>query len=143
MYQLLDLEDVVLRLSDNICVQIDDGNVDYQEYLRWVSQGNQPLPYVPPVAPPETNWPGFVVAIQNDGDFRAVWCAANATDPLAAQSLLVAFGYVATGGLETFDPLYNAVCALGEATTEQRDAWATLAEDYHVPAKLVSAIRGT
>lgn len=96
-----------------------------------------------PVVPPETNWPGFVIAIQNDGDFKAVWCAANATDPLAAQSLLVAFGYVATGGLETFAPLYNAVCVLGGAKTEQRDAWATLAEDYHAPAELVAAIRGT
>ena len=70
--------------------------------------------------PQSPNWPGFVAAIQGDGDFKAVWGAALAADPLAAQSLLLSFGHVVTGGLETFAPLYNAVCGLGGATPTQR-----------------------
>lgn len=102
---------------------------------------SQAEPINPPVVEPP-NWPGFVIAIQGDVDFKAVWGAANTADPLAAQSLLVAFGHVATGGLETFAPLYNAVCALGGATAEQREGWATLAETHHCPAEFVSVVRG-
>ena len=144
MYQLTKAPSTVIRLADNAFIPADElSNIDCQEYLDWIDQGNEPLPYVPPTLPPATDWPGLVFAIQNDGDFKAVWGAANAVDPLMSQSLLVAFSHVATGGLETFAPLYNAVCVLGGSTTEQRDAWATLAEDYHAPAELVAAIRGT
>ena len=40
--------DTILRLADNAFIPPDPGNRDYQEYLEWVSQGNEPLPYVPP-----------------------------------------------------------------------------------------------
>jgi len=103
---------------------------------------SQAEPINPPVVEPP-NWPEFVIAIQSDTDFKAVWVAANAADPLTAQSLLVAFGHVANGGLATFAPLYNAVCAFGGATAEQREAWATLAESYHASAEFVAVVRGT
>lgn len=32
----------VKRLSDNAFIPFDNDNVDYQKYLEWVSQGNQP-----------------------------------------------------------------------------------------------------
>ena len=34
----------VKRLSDNAFIPFDNDNVDYQKYLEWVSQGNQPEP---------------------------------------------------------------------------------------------------
>lgn len=40
--------DAILRLSDNAFIPPDPANTDYQQYLQWVSEGNQPLPYVPP-----------------------------------------------------------------------------------------------
>jgi hypothetical protein len=36
--------DVILRVSDNACIPFDTANTDYQAYLKWVEQGNQPLP---------------------------------------------------------------------------------------------------
>ena len=35
---------VVIRTSDNTFIPFDPANTDYQEYLKWVAEGNTPLP---------------------------------------------------------------------------------------------------
>ena len=32
------------RLFDNTFIPPDEANTDYQEYLKWVAEGNTPLP---------------------------------------------------------------------------------------------------
>jgi hypothetical protein len=44
MYKTVKAEKIVLRLSDNSFIPFDESNTDYQEYLKWVAEGNEPLP---------------------------------------------------------------------------------------------------
>ena len=34
----------ILRTADNAFIPFDPANTDYQEYLKWLEEGNQPEP---------------------------------------------------------------------------------------------------
>jgi hypothetical protein len=44
MYKLTKHNDVVERLQDNAFIPFDSADVDYQAYLAWLDEGNEPLP---------------------------------------------------------------------------------------------------
>jgi hypothetical protein len=43
-YQLTSRSDIIKRLPDNAYIPCVESNVDYQAYLAWLAQGNEPLP---------------------------------------------------------------------------------------------------
>lgn len=51
MYQLLSF-DSIKRLSDGATIPPDPANTDYQAYLRWLDEGNTPLPAPEPEPAP-------------------------------------------------------------------------------------------
>lgn len=36
--------EVVLHLADNAFIPFAEDNIDYQAYLAWLAEGNEPLP---------------------------------------------------------------------------------------------------
>ena len=49
MYKLLKNEfgnnfPCIKRLDDNAFIPFDPANTDYQQYLKWLAEGNEPLP---------------------------------------------------------------------------------------------------
>jgi len=47
-YTLTQTPDTIVRDEDQAFIPADPDNVDYQEYLVWLAQGNAPTPYTPP-----------------------------------------------------------------------------------------------
>ena len=44
MYKLTLDAKIILRLFDNAFIPFDPANTDYQAYLKWLEEGNEPLP---------------------------------------------------------------------------------------------------
>ena len=44
MYKLTNDQNTILRVADNAFIPVDEANTDYQAYLKWVAEGNTPLP---------------------------------------------------------------------------------------------------
>ena len=44
MYKLTDNPTIVQRLSDGAFIPFDESNTDYQKYLEWLAEGNEPEP---------------------------------------------------------------------------------------------------
>ena len=47
MYKLIQDSDCILRIPDIACIPPDPANTDYQEYLKWLAEGNEPEPADP------------------------------------------------------------------------------------------------
>jgi hypothetical protein len=141
MYQLLDI-DAILRLSDNICIPRDDGNVDYQEYQHWLAEENQPLPYVPPPVVEPPDWDGLNQAIMANAEFNQAYATVMQTYPLVAAALPAALTQVASGQASMFETTFLAMCQIAQVSPEQRAIWADIGATYNAPQDFLDIVRG-
>ena len=44
MYKITQNNNCILLIEKNSFIPFDSANTDYQEYLKWLSEGNEPLP---------------------------------------------------------------------------------------------------
>jgi hypothetical protein len=44
LYKSFDGAEAIRRIEDNALIPFDPANTDYQAYLKWVAEGNTPLP---------------------------------------------------------------------------------------------------
>lgn len=47
-YQLTYYPDQIIRVADQAYIPADENNTDYQIYLQWLKEGNEPDPYEGP-----------------------------------------------------------------------------------------------
>jgi hypothetical protein len=50
-YTLTSEPNTIIRDLDQAFIPADPANIDYQAYLAWLEEGNQPTPYTPPPEP--------------------------------------------------------------------------------------------
>ena len=44
MYKITQNNNCILLIEKNSFIPFDSANTDYQEYLKWLSEGNEPIP---------------------------------------------------------------------------------------------------
>jgi hypothetical protein len=44
-------QSIIVRDEDGAFIPMDPDNIDYQAYLAWLDEGNEPTPYTPPPEP--------------------------------------------------------------------------------------------
>lgn len=47
MYKLIPKSEMIIRITDGLNISPDLSNRAYQEYLKWIAEGNTPEPWRP------------------------------------------------------------------------------------------------
>ena len=94
------------------------------------------------VAPTPPDWDGFNAEILADVPLNTLLGAVLVLAPAIALGVPVALGQVAKEGTASFAIAFTALCELGDATTEAREAWAVMAEAHNLPPDFVAIVRG-
>lgn len=104
MYQLLPdtpmgAATCIKRIADNAFIPFDPASSDYQAYLKWLDEGNEPLPadIPPPPVITEVSMRQARLALLGAGLLNAVGTALSGIkDPMARQAAQIEWEYSTT-----------------------------------------------
>lgn len=91
---------------------------------------------------PEPDWDGFNGAVMTDPTLNALMGTVLGLAPAIALGVPAALTQVSQNGPSAFALVFGALCQLGQATQDDRDAWATMAINYNLPPDFVAVVRG-
>ena len=128
-YLLMEGDNLPSEPRDAWIVDWDTGTVSVDP--DWVASG-----------PPAPDWDGLNAAILLDPDWQAATAIVRAINPGLTEALPAAMTQIGTGQAAMFAFLYDQICTIAEVALAQRDAWATMAEGFNLPAEFVDIVRG-
>ena len=88
------------------------------------------------------NWDGFNAAMLANTEFNQVIGVVLGLVPTVALGLPAALAHVSTNGVTAFALVFNAFCQIGNGSSEQKETWATIAENFNLPVEFVEIVRG-
>jgi hypothetical protein len=91
---------------------------------------------------PKADWDTFNLQMITNSRFNQVYSQCLSLAPIVANSLPTALDQVTTRGNSLFTLIWNQLCAVGSATSEDRNNWAELAINNNLPEDFVSILRG-
>lgn len=81
-------EYIILRIEDGAFIPCDERNIDYQDYLLWVAEGNTPEPVdAEPIVIPSITTRQFLIAAVSAGFITPAEAVSAAVPPFLAASL--------------------------------------------------------
>lgn len=121
---------IITRIADGAGIPPDPDNVDYQQYLQWLAEGNVPDPYVPPPPPIPATVTRFqaLAALSRAGHLPAIRTYIATID----QDDIIRLAWENAAEWERSSPLLNTLAQMLGLTGQQVD-------DLFIAASNISA----